>query len=776
MDTSLALQEEVFLTALRLDSEKQAQYLNQMCADDPELREKIVSLIKAHAGETKILDKQSQFSNDPRAFARLIEGTAKEVVDPPNPAACKPGEQIGCYKLLEEIGEGGMGLVFMAEQVAPVRRKVALKIVKLGMDTRNVIARFEAERQALAMMDHASITKVLDAGTTQTGRPYFVMELVRGKSIKEYCDQNRLSIKQRVELFVQVCQAVQHAHQKGVIHRDIKPSNILVASQDSEPTPKIIDFGIAKATNRRLTEKTLFTGFGDMIGTVDYMSPEQAELSGDDIDTRSDIYSLGVVLYELLTGTTPLRNLRKMGLKKISETIRTQEPEKPSTRVVALDETAEEVMQQRGIDRSSLSRSLRGDLDWIVLKCLSKDRADRYETAADLARDLKRSLNGEPVDAAAPSTLYRLTKLYHRHRLPILGAATVSALLATAFVFCLVMAIYSFREARRAEAAERLAETRLEKLQEISSTRMNELEARKLQLQAQSRNQLNRIAVQNAHERYLVTGVGSVNNEIQTGFEIGPEFEFASREIEQRVTSFRVMDAVPFSMAAHGTFAEPTAVDGFVYGQDWVEQSFSDSTAFPIPNSETHPPVILSTVVPLMPTDMCDTMMFPGMLPYGIWGYNEMEIPFTNPGYQIETDSNGESILVTELDFDTHHLDLLELVLEEQRKSFGPNDEFLGRTLILIAERLIGLEQWAESEDRLRQCLDTFKNTRAEFPEMPVRANLLLAVALAEQGKEENARVVFKEAESKLAVLQSSSPELNAIAEYTRQRMTELLN
>ncbi len=380
------------------------------------------------------------------------------------PLAEKAGGRIGRYKLLQQIGEGGCGVVYMAEQAEPVRRRVALKIIKLGMDTRQVIARFEAERQALALMDHPNIAKVFDAGATETGRPYFVMELVRGIKITDYCDQNNFSTEERLDLFIQVCQAIQHAHQKGVIHRDIKPSNILVADHDGVPVPKIIDFGIAKATtDQPLTDKTLFTAFEQFIGTPAYMSPEQAKLSGLDVDTRSDIYSLGVLLYELLTGKTPFdaQELVNSGLEAMRRTIREKEPIRPSTRLgTMLEGELTTTAKHRHTDAPKLVHLLRGDLDWIVMKALEKDRARRYETANGLARDVERYMSDEPVVARPPSKLYRFQKLVRRNKLAFAAAGAVTA----ALIIGLGLSMWQFIEKSRAYRLTLLAEQAQERL------------------------------------------------------------------------------------------------------------------------------------------------------------------------------------------------------------------------------------------------------------------------------------------------------------------------
>ena len=341
--------------------------------------------------------------------------------------------QIGPYKILEPLGEGGMGVVYLAEQQQPIRRRVALKVIKLGMDTREVVARFESERQALALMDHPNVAKVFDAGVSDDGRPYFAMEHVPGVRITDYCDRHRLSYPARLRLFSDVCAAIQHAHQKGLIHRDIKPSNVLVMVQDGRPVPKVIDFGVAKATNQRLSEKTVFTRQGMLIGTPEYMSPEQAEMSGMDVDTTTDIYSLGVLLYELLVGALPFdpATLRRAGYAEIQRIIREEEPVPPSTRLSSLGATASEVAARRRADLGSLQRQLRGDLDWITLKALEKDRTRRYQSASELAADVARYLADEPVLARSPSPAYRLRKLVRRHRALAAASTTIAITVMT---------------------------------------------------------------------------------------------------------------------------------------------------------------------------------------------------------------------------------------------------------------------------------------------------------------------------------------------------------
>jgi serine/threonine protein kinase len=440
-------EESIFAAALaQATPAERAAYLDGACGADADLRQRVEELLNAH-------DAAGPFLNRPAAAPR---GTAEYQFDDPDSSREGPGAIIGPYKLLQLIGEGGMGAVYMAEQERPVRRRVALKVIKPGMDSKQVIARFEAERQALAMMDHLHIAKVLDAGTTEAGRPYFVMELVRGVPITKFCDKEHLTPRERLELFVSVCQAVQHAHQKGVIHRDLKPSNILVTLYDGKPVPKIIDFGVAKALHTKLTDRTMFTEFGAVVGTLEYMSPEQAEMSGLDVDTRSDVYSLGVLLYELLTGTTPFekKRLRQAALAEVMRIIHEEEPPKPSTRLSQSGQSLAGISAARKTEPAKLAKLLRGELDWIVMKALEKDRARRYDTANGLARDVQRYLADESVEACPPSTGYRLRKLARKYR----------AALAVAAAFVLLMlagTAVSTWQAARATRAE--AQTRAER-------------------------------------------------------------------------------------------------------------------------------------------------------------------------------------------------------------------------------------------------------------------------------------------------------------------------
>jgi eukaryotic-like serine/threonine-protein kinase len=451
----------IFLAAIEAPPSDRAGFLDEATAGDAALRERIEILLEAY-------DNPDGFLEHPVAqFGAALD------LSPAEPHVAEPpGAVIGPYKLLERLGEGGMGVVYLADQQAPIRRRVALKIIKPGMDTREVIARFEAERQALALMDHSSIARVLDAGATESGHPYFVMELVNGVPITEYCDQHKLPLRERLKLFVQVCDAVQHAHQKGIIHRDLKPSNVLVAVDAGRPVPKVIDFGVAKAMDQQLTAATIFTNLSQVIGTPLYMSPEQAETTGRDIDTRTDIFSLGVILYELLTDTTPFdkRRLSEAAYEEVRRIIREEEPPPPSTRIGASGHTMATTADHFQVDPKKLRQLVRGDLDWIVMKALDKERNRRYETANGLARDIQRYLADEPVEACPPSTTYRFRKFARRNRVALSTAVLVIAALVLGTVVSTWQAIRATRaeylaEVSRAAATEQRTEAEKQHVQ-----------------------------------------------------------------------------------------------------------------------------------------------------------------------------------------------------------------------------------------------------------------------------------------------------------------------
>jgi eukaryotic-like serine/threonine-protein kinase len=482
----------IFDEAVRLPREQRDAFLDSACGGDADLKAEVAKLLD-FADRTHDFLEQPLHSQAGEFLRRAMEeipedasgGSSSEAAEASTLTSSSTSnshpERIGPYRLLQKLGEGGMGEVWLAEQTEPVRRKVALKVIKAGMDTRQVIARFEAERQALALMDHPAIAKVYEAGETPRGLPYFAMEYVAGEPITSYCDRHLLTMPERLQLFSRVCEGVQHAHQKGVIHRDLKPSNVLVAIQDGGAVPKIIDFGVAKAIAQRLTERTMFTELGVLIGTPEYMSPEQAEMTGLDVDTRTDVYALGVMLYELLTGALPFesRDLRQAGYDEIRRRIREVDPPRPSTRISTMGDASAESARNRKTDPGKLASQLRGDLDWIVMKALEKDRTRRYGTPSEVASDLTRHLKHEPVVAGPPSAWYRSKKFVRRHRF---GVAMATLGVAGLVAFGLVMALQARTIARERDRAERVSEflVSLFKVSDPSEARGNSITAREV--------------------------------------------------------------------------------------------------------------------------------------------------------------------------------------------------------------------------------------------------------------------------------------------------------
>lgn len=528
-----SVERQLFVQALeKTAGQPRAAFLDGACGDNWELRRRLDGLLQKFESLGSFLEEPALSLPDESAI-ELIEG-----VD----------SMIGRYRLLEKIGEGGFGDVWMAQQEEPVRRRVAIKLIKLGMDTREVVTRFEAERQALALMDHPCIAKILDGGATDEGRPYFVMELVRGLPITNYCDEHRLGLKDRLVLFIQVCEAVQHAHQKGLIHRDIKSNNILVTEQDGKAVPKVIDFGVARAISQPLTEKTRFTRFGQIIGTPTYMSPEQAGLGGLDVDTRSDIYSLGVVLYELVTGRTPFdtNGILKQGIELIMKTIREAEPLRPSTRLSMLNvEDLGEVAAKRQADPQRLRGLVCGDLDWIVMKALDKDRGRRYETANGLAMDLKRHLNNEAVVARPPSTVYRLQRVWRRNRLALTGASII----VIALVAGIGVSTWEALAARKAQRGEVMQRLEAQKKQAEAESERQRAEQEK-RLADRNLYIANMKLTQQAWEQANVLPVLHLLEETAGYAERGFEWYYWQRQSHQELKTFQetgTINAVAFS-------------------------------------------------------------------------------------------------------------------------------------------------------------------------------------------------------------------------------------
>ncbi len=705
----------IFLNALEIASPAEREsYVVERCASDDVLRREVEALLRHHEDLGGFLESPPA-DHDATMHQAFIQESA--------------GTQIGPYKLLQQIGEGGFGVVFMAEQIQPVQRKVALKVIKPGMDTRQVIARFEAERQALALMDHPNIAKVFDAGTTNIdrslrernggsrielttncdpGRPYFVMELVKGIPITAYCDQKRMALRRRLELFIPICQAIQHAHQKGIIHRDLKPSNVMVAEFDEKPVAKIIDFGVAKAIAQRLTEKTMFTEFGQVIGTVEYMSPEQAKLNQLDIDTRSDIYSLGVLLYELLTGETPFDRKRLQGaaFDEMLRIIREEEPLCPSTRLTTLAKGAlSTVCQHRGLDPRELRQRMRGDLDWIVMKCLEKDRDRRYEAADGLARDIQRYLADEPVLACPPSARYRLSKFARRNRVALMTASLVAAALIVGIVVSSWLAVHAMEASKQADDARAKAEASFQKARQAVDDMYTQVAERWLSQQPQM-EPLQREFLQKALQFYAESAQ-------RTSTE--PEVRFETARAHRRMAEIQHRLGQP--VEAEAAFRQA------------VDRLQTSADEFP--------------VEPKYRAELASTLHQLGVL-LGDTGRYEDGETFHRRALAIERELTTKS----------------PAVAEHQSK--------LGRAHWFVGQVLLHLHRRTEAETELRSALAIQSSLAAKFPSVPeyrhhlAQTHLRLAQALGHRERFEEYAQALCEAADLLETLAAEFPTLPA--------------
>ncbi len=714
--------EQLFNVALTKGSwAERAAFLDNACGDDPLLRASVETLLKAHDRAGSFLDVPAV---DPDATLQSP------------PASEGPGARIGHYKLLQMIGEGGFGAVYMAEQEEPVRRKVALKIIKLGMDTKQVIARFEAERQALALMDHPNIARVLDAGATETGRPYFVMELVKGITITEYCDKSKFSTRQRLELFLPICHAVQHAHQKSIIHRDIKPNNVLVTLHDSTPVPKVIDFGIAKATSQRLTEKTLFTEFRQFIGTPEYMSPDQAEISGLDVDTRTDIYSLGVLLYELLTGTTPFDGaaLRKASYGEIQRIIREVEPEKPSTRVATLAVKGTDIGVLRQTEPATLSKLIRGDLDWIVMKAMEKDRTRRYETANELANDVQRHLNHEPVLASPPSVTYKFSKFVRRNRVAVIAGSLVVA----ALVIGLSLATTGFIQATRAKVALQDERDAAEVARrEAEAARISEGEQRRL-AEASAETARKEAAELADVSAFLQEMLASVDPSRALGREVTVRYilDEAARKIDEgalaeqpeaeadvRMTLGKTYEALGLYVAAEVHLREAVAIRTRVLGDEHAHTLRSNRTLAGVLRAEGKFPEAEAL---LRQTAEAQQRVLGGEHPDTLTTMNEYAMALWGPGRFAEAEP------------------IHRRTLEIQRRKLGDGHIDTLKSLGNLGVVCHALGKTAEAETLLREALE--KSRRVLTDEHPVVAAAMndLGLLLEDQGNYAEAETLYR--------------------------------
>ena len=724
MNNHSTREEQIFEQALKCASDaERSAFLNDACHNSPELRARLELMLEGHFRAEKFLD------------------------DRPNSMSPSPdeaiGSSIGRYKLLEKIGEGGFGIVYAAEQKEPVKRRVALKIIKLGMDTKQVVARFEAERQALALMDHPNIAKVHDGGATDGGRPYFVMELVQGVPITEFCDKNKLPANERLKLFVQVCQAIQHAHQKGIIHRDIKPTNVLVTLHDGVPVPKVIDFGVAKATSQELTEKTLFTNFGMMIGTPAYMSPEQAEMSGLDVDTRTDIYALGVLLYQLLTGTTPFpeKRLRSLGYGEMQRVIVNEDPERPSTRLSTMgDEERTILIRNCGDEMASLSKLLSGDLDWVVMKCLEKDRARRYETANALAAEINACLNNEPVTARPPSFAYRTGKIVRRHKFRFAAAATI-------LVILILSSFISTWQAVKARRAEHAAREQAETAKTVKDFLVRELVGRADSWMFQVYDPTNRIIV----ERVAQAVEGKFTNqpivEAEVRYALGEAFSGMGDYTRAAAQHERVYALRTLSL---GVAHSDTLVAAAAVAFDWHSLG-RDREAFPLLDENI---AAARAAAPELSYGAAEVLC---VRAYNFIRLQRLEeaIPDLREAREILERSGAQgSTKLTEVLFYLADIprkqgqfseaeSLHEEVLSRSRRVHGTNHPWVGIVLKSQGLLLNVQKRWGEAEIKLLEASSVLGGSLGPDSELTLESEGFLARALEGQGRVEEAAARF---------------------------------
>lgn len=721
---------ELFDAAVEIGSENERNaFIENKTSGLPELKHQLLNLLNAHARGNSLLDAPT------RAFDLVTGNLGNSECDE------TVGAVIGNYKLLQKLGEGGMGVVFMAEQLHPIRRKVALKIIREGMNSKQIIARFESEREALARLDHPNVTRILDAGVTNSGRPYFSMELVRGTHLTHYCNSHRVPIEQRLALLEQVCMVIHHAHQKGILHRDIKPSNVMVTLHDGIPVPKVIDFGIAKALDRPLTEQTLFTRYGDLVGTPEYMSPEQAEMSGLDLDVRTDIFSLGVLLYELLTGSTPItqEQIKGKGLLKIFETIRDSEAETPSMRVTRTMDAADTLAEQRQSTAPQLRRSIAGELDWITMKAIAKDRNERYESAAAMAKDIRRFLNGEPVEAAAPTFTYRARKFYQKHKAVSVVATACALLLIASTAVSVYWAISSHRNELLAQqrASELIGKSKaLEKEKDRTEQALSRAIAAEKKAEALARNERRRASLTRAQARFhgervqdqiqkfvvaakaVPAATHIVTNE-HVAVNETPELHVKQIRNGERLSELDVTtDSKTEILQLVDSLAEVSVMISAENTTLWGDNYVSSVPAIPVPAIPQRPWTVVAA-----PNEVAvSNVTIEPELPMDSIAIAQAHTPVASPI------SVGMSRMPVRF---------YEIVVEEERKEFGNSDPFVAIALQAFAEALIAEgkpEKLLAAENNLRESMDILEN----MPDQPIKlltSIVLFRVALDQQGK-----------------------------------------